>query len=129
MRTGSGCATPCGSGRGRFSDGPTGAVGSAGGDRRAGRGFETGVAGTGSALLVADLHATVLHLLGLDHRRVTYHVHGRDERLTDVYDAKVLNPLLAKRSRNVVHSLREWTPPTRGASGPPNREAPRCPCC
>jgi len=26
---------------------------------------------------------------------VTYHLHGRDERLTDVYDAKVLKPLLA----------------------------------
>jgi hypothetical protein len=44
---------------------------------------------------VADLHATILHLLGLDHRRVNYHLHGRDERLTDVYDARVLQPLLA----------------------------------
>ncbi len=46
-------------------------------------------------VMVADLHATILHLLGLDHRRVDYHVHGRDERLTDVYDAKVLKALLA----------------------------------
>jgi arylsulfatase A-like enzyme len=38
-------------------------------------------------VMVADLHATILHLLGLDHRKVTYHLHGRDERLTDVYDA------------------------------------------
>ena len=45
--------------------------------------------------MVADLHATILHLLGLDHRKVTYQVHGRDERLTDVYDAKVITPLLA----------------------------------
>ncbi|MBM4073368.1 MAG: DUF1501 domain-containing protein [Planctomycetes bacterium] len=44
---------------------------------------------------VADLHATILHLLGLDHRRVNYHLHGRDERLTDVYDARILTPLLA----------------------------------
>ncbi len=44
---------------------------------------------------VADLHATMLHLLGLDHKRVTYHLHGRDERLTDVYDARILTPLLA----------------------------------
>ncbi len=43
---------------------------------------------------VADLHATVLHLLGLDHERVTYELHGRPERLTDVYDAKILAPLL-----------------------------------
>lgn len=45
--------------------------------------------------MVADLHATILHQLGLDHKRVTYNVHGRDERLTDVYDAKILLPLLA----------------------------------
>jgi hypothetical protein len=44
---------------------------------------------------VADLHATMLHLLGLDARRLTYNHHGRDERLTDVYEAKVLRPLLA----------------------------------
>jgi uncharacterized protein (DUF1501 family) len=45
--------------------------------------------------MVADLHATILHQLGLDHQRVTYAVHGRDERLTDVYDAKVIAPLLS----------------------------------
>jgi hypothetical protein len=33
---------------------------------------------------VHDLHATVLHLLGLDHERLTYHFAGRDFRLTDV---------------------------------------------
>ena len=43
---------------------------------------------------IADWHATILHLLGLDHRRVTFHQHGRDERLTDVYDAQVLTRLL-----------------------------------
>jgi len=32
-----------------------------------------------------DLHATMLHLLGLDHARLTYHYAGRDFRLTDVY--------------------------------------------
>lgn len=31
-----------------------------------------------------DLHATILHLLGLDHERLTYHHAGRDFRLTDV---------------------------------------------
>jgi uncharacterized protein (DUF1501 family) len=44
---------------------------------------------------VADLHATIFALLGLDHRRVTYHLNGRDERLTDVYDSKVLAALIA----------------------------------
>ena len=32
-----------------------------------------------------DLHATMLHLLGLDHERLTYRYAGRDFRLTDVY--------------------------------------------
>ena len=32
-----------------------------------------------------DLHATMLHLLGMDHKRLTYRWGGRDMRLTDVY--------------------------------------------
>lgn len=32
-----------------------------------------------------DLHATILHLLGMDHTKLTYRHNGRDERLTDVY--------------------------------------------
>ncbi|MFM7804775.1 MAG: DUF1501 domain-containing protein, partial [Verrucomicrobiota bacterium] len=32
-----------------------------------------------------DLHATMLHLLGLDHTRLTFRWGGRDHRLTDVY--------------------------------------------
>ena len=31
-----------------------------------------------------DLHATLLHLIGLDHKRLTYRYAGRDYRLTDV---------------------------------------------
>ena len=34
---------------------------------------------------VHDLHATILHLLGLDHEKLTYRHSGRDYRLTDVY--------------------------------------------
>jgi uncharacterized protein (DUF1501 family) len=34
---------------------------------------------------VHDLHATILHLLGLDHERLTYRYSGRDFRLTDVH--------------------------------------------
>ncbi|MBX9789384.1 MAG: DUF1501 domain-containing protein [Pirellulales bacterium] len=41
---------------------------------------------------VHDLHATVLHLLGIDHTRLTFRYGGRDYRLTDVYG-------------NVVHEL------------------------
>jgi hypothetical protein len=33
---------------------------------------------------VSDLHATILHLLGLDHMLLTYFHGGRDQRLTDV---------------------------------------------
>ena len=33
---------------------------------------------------VNDLHATILHLLGIDHTRLTYRFNGRDFRLTDV---------------------------------------------
>jgi hypothetical protein len=34
---------------------------------------------------VHDLHATILHLMGLDHEKLTYRHGGRDQRLTDVY--------------------------------------------
>jgi hypothetical protein len=34
---------------------------------------------------VHDLHATILHQLGLDHEQLTYRYAGRDFRLTDVY--------------------------------------------
>ena len=43
---------------------------------------------------VHDLHATMLHLLGLDHERLTYRHQGRDYRLTDVF-GHVVKPLLA----------------------------------
>jgi uncharacterized protein (DUF1501 family) len=43
---------------------------------------------------VHDLQATILHLLGLDHERLTYHYAGRDFRLTDVY-GNVVHDLLA----------------------------------
>ena len=34
---------------------------------------------------VHDLHATMLHLLGMDHKNLTYRYAGRDFRLTDVH--------------------------------------------
>jgi hypothetical protein len=43
----------------------------------------------------ADLHATMLHLLGLDFKKLHYNRHGREERLTDVFEAKVLKRLIA----------------------------------
>ena len=38
-----------------------------------------------NVVTVHDLHATVLHLLGIDHKQLTYRFSGRDIRLTDVY--------------------------------------------
>jgi hypothetical protein len=43
---------------------------------------------------VHDLHATLLHLLGFDHTKLTYRFQGRDFRLTDVH-GKVVDTLLA----------------------------------
>jgi uncharacterized protein (DUF1501 family) len=43
---------------------------------------------------VHDFHATILHLMGLDHKRLTYRHSGRDYRLTDVH-GNVVTPILA----------------------------------
>jgi hypothetical protein len=43
---------------------------------------------------VPDLHATILHQLGLDHEQLTYRFTGRDYRLTDV-SGDVVRALLA----------------------------------
>jgi hypothetical protein len=43
---------------------------------------------------VHDLHATILHLLGFDHERLTYRYAGRDFRLTDVH-GKVITEIVA----------------------------------
>jgi hypothetical protein len=43
---------------------------------------------------IYDFHATVLHLLGLDHKRLTYYHNGTQRRLTDVH-GEVIRPILA----------------------------------
>ncbi len=43
---------------------------------------------------VHDLHATILHLMGLDHERLTYRYGGRDYRLTDVHGSVVSDILV-----------------------------------
>ena len=43
---------------------------------------------------VYDLHATILHLLGLDHQKLSYRFNGRDMRLTDVH-GRVINEIVA----------------------------------
>jgi hypothetical protein len=43
---------------------------------------------------IHDLHATILHVLGIDHKRLTYRFGGRDMRLTDIH-GEVLGDILA----------------------------------
>jgi hypothetical protein len=47
-----------------------------------------------NAVHTHDLNATVLHLLGMDHERLTYRYQGRDYRLTDV-EGKLVRGILA----------------------------------
>ena len=54
-----------------------------------------GYAAVENKVHVHDLHATILHLLGFDHRLLTYFHGGRDMRLTDVH-GRVVQDLLAK---------------------------------
>ncbi|MCR9120563.1 MAG: DUF1501 domain-containing protein, partial [bacterium] len=44
---------------------------------------------------VRDLHATILHLLGFDHRKLTYRSGGLDQRLTGVEPARVVKEIVA----------------------------------
>ena len=46
---------------------------------------ELGFSPTEDRIHVHDLHATILHLLGLDHLKLTFRFQGRDFRLTDVH--------------------------------------------
>ena len=55
---------------------------------------ELGMKAVENPVHVHDLHATILHLLGLDHERLTYRYAGRDFRLTDVH-GKVVTQILA----------------------------------
>lgn len=55
---------------------------------------ELGVHAVENVMTVHDLHATILHLVGLDHERLTYRFGGRDVSLTDVH-GRVFHDLLA----------------------------------
>jgi hypothetical protein len=55
---------------------------------------ELGMIAVEKRVEVHDLHATILHLLGLDHEKLTYRHAGRDYRLTDVH-GKVVKDILA----------------------------------
>ncbi|MDB6174632.1 MAG: hypothetical protein JWL59_3943 [Chthoniobacteraceae bacterium] len=70
----------------------------AGGGVKGGLGYgatdELGASVAENKVHVHDFHATILHLLGLDHTKLTYRHGGRDYRLTDVY-GEVVKDLLA----------------------------------
>jgi hypothetical protein len=55
---------------------------------------EFGNAAVENKVHVHDLHATILHLLGIDHERLTYRYSGRDFRLTDVH-GQVVSDIIA----------------------------------
>ena len=59
-----------------------------------GRTDEHGIRVAEDGVHLHDFHATILHLLGLDHTRLTYRHAGRDFRLTDVA-GRVVRPILA----------------------------------
>lgn len=70
----------------------------AGGGLRAGLAYgatdEMGMSAVEDIVNIHDIHATLLHQLGLDHERLTYRFGGRDVRLTDV-QGQVIQPILA----------------------------------
>ena len=55
---------------------------------------EFGAASVENKVHVHDLHATMLSLLGFDHKKLTYRYDGRDFRLTDV-SGEVIKPIIA----------------------------------
>lgn len=55
------------------------------GGMRYGSTDELGGTAVSGRMSIHDLHATILHLLGLDHKKLTYRYAGRDFRLTDVH--------------------------------------------
>ena len=78
---------------------------------------EYGIAVAENEVHVHDFHATILHLLGLDHERLTYRHGGRDYRLTDV-SGEVVHEIVGLSSQH-----RQWTTP---ASFHAQEEHDRC---
>jgi len=56
---------------------------------------ELGLKAAENPVSVPDFHATILHLLGLDHERVTFHRHGFPERLTGTNEVRIIEDILA----------------------------------
>ncbi|MEC7564769.1 MAG: DUF1501 domain-containing protein [Planctomycetota bacterium] len=55
---------------------------------------EIGYAAADQPVSIADWHATVLHLLGLDHEKLFYERNGLKEKLTDLFTPKIVNELI-----------------------------------
>ena len=55
---------------------------------------ELGLRAVENRIHVHDLHATILHLLGLEHRQLTFLYNGREERLTE-NEGRVVKELIA----------------------------------
>ena len=70
------------------------AGGGVAGGRTIGKTDELGFNAVESPIHVNDLHATLLHLLGIDHEKLVFKFQGRQYRLTDVA-GKVIEPILA----------------------------------
>ncbi|MBM4074383.1 MAG: DUF1501 domain-containing protein, partial [Planctomycetes bacterium] len=70
----------------------------AGGGIRGGQTYgatdDFGYRSIGQRTQTADLHATILHQLGINHESLIFSHNGRDERLTDVYQARIIQELI-----------------------------------
>src|SRR5207248_449748 len=58
---------------------------------------ELGFEGVADRYHVSDLHATILHLMGFDHRRLSYFYNGLDQRLTGVEERRIIQQAISKR--------------------------------
>ena len=90
--------TPMSQGNGRDHHNKGFSIWMAGGGIKPGISFgatdELGYQAVQDPVEVHDLHATMLHLMGIEHTKLTYRFQGRDYRLTDI-KGKVLTPILA----------------------------------
>ena len=81
---------------------------------------------------VHDLHATILHLLGLDHERLTFRYQGRDFRLTDVHGKVVREVAGLTRHRELKREASSAAPRRRDVRSrfisASNRLPPCLPC-
>ena len=56
---------------------------------------EIGYRAAENPVSIHDFHATILHLLGMNHRNLVFEREGRNERITDEFPARVLEPIIS----------------------------------